>query len=150
MKQANQKQQGFTLIELIVVIVILGILAATALPRFVNMAGDAGNAAAQGVAGSIASATTMNYSRRLISGAAGVALNGATVCQTASNWTNLVTGISFTAGATATVPTNDTTFDVSGTGDCGTAGAGNTVTCTVTGRNGSATATVMCTAANPT
>ncbi|MDP4983974.1 prepilin-type N-terminal cleavage/methylation domain-containing protein, partial [Pseudoalteromonas tunicata] len=31
-----KKQQGFTLIELIIVIVILGILAVTAAPKFLN------------------------------------------------------------------------------------------------------------------
>lgn len=139
------KQKGFTLIELVVVIVILGILAATALPRFVNMAGDAGNAAAQGVAGAISSASSMNFARRQISGGAGTALNGATVCQTAANFTGLVTGVTFTAGAAATTPATDTAFDVSGVGNCTAAGAGGTVTCTVTGRNGSATATVICT-----
>ena len=36
MKQMN-RQQGFTLIELIVVIVILGILAVTAAPKFMNL-----------------------------------------------------------------------------------------------------------------
>lgn len=31
-----KKQQGFTLIELVVVIILLGILAVTAAPKFVN------------------------------------------------------------------------------------------------------------------
>ena len=40
-----KKQNGFTLIELVVVIVILGILAATALPKFVDLSGEAEGAA---------------------------------------------------------------------------------------------------------
>jgi MSHA pilin protein MshA len=55
-------QAGFTMIELIVVIVILGVLAATALPKFINMRGDAEQAAVDGVAGASASAMNLNFS----------------------------------------------------------------------------------------
>lgn len=57
------KQQGFTLIELIVVIVVLGLLAAIALPKFMDYRRDAQIAALKSVAGSVASATQLNYSK---------------------------------------------------------------------------------------
>lgn len=51
------KEQGFTLIELIVVIVILGILAVTAAPKFMNLTSDANSAVVKGLAGAIRSAS---------------------------------------------------------------------------------------------
>jgi MSHA pilin protein MshB len=50
------KQQGFSLIELVIVIVILGLLAATAIPRFLNVTDDAENASVDGVSGGLATA----------------------------------------------------------------------------------------------
>ncbi len=49
----NRKNQGFTLIELIMVIVILGILAVVAIPRFTNLSENANESAEQGVVGGV-------------------------------------------------------------------------------------------------
>ena len=43
-----RRQQGFTIIELVVVIVILGILAAVAFPKFQDLSGDAEKAVIRG------------------------------------------------------------------------------------------------------
>ncbi|WP_041416140.1 prepilin-type N-terminal cleavage/methylation domain-containing protein [Shewanella halifaxensis] len=63
-----QKQNGFTLIELVVVIIILGILAVTAAPKFINLQGDARLSTLQGVKGAIQGANSLYYSKAAIGG----------------------------------------------------------------------------------
>ncbi|MCL1068465.1 prepilin-type N-terminal cleavage/methylation domain-containing protein [Shewanella olleyana] len=64
-----QKQQGFTLIELVVVIIILGILAVTAAPKFINLQGDARVSTLQGAKTAIQSANSLVYSKAALAGA---------------------------------------------------------------------------------
>jgi MSHA pilin protein MshA len=63
-----QKQQGFTLIELVVVIIILGILAVTAAPKFMNLQGDAYKSTLTGLKASLQGANTLVYSKAAIAG----------------------------------------------------------------------------------
>ncbi|MCD9538504.1 prepilin-type N-terminal cleavage/methylation domain-containing protein [Photobacterium carnosum] len=63
-----KKQQGFTLIELVVVIVILGILAVTAAPKFMNLQGDARHASLDGLRGAINGAAGIVYGKSAIEG----------------------------------------------------------------------------------
>ncbi len=132
------KQQGFTLIELIVVIVILGILAATALPKFVDLGGDARVGVMRGVEGSMRAANTMIYAKSAAAGTAttataSVKVNGTTVNTVfgfAASWTELKKTMDLS-------PSTDFTDVDPGTSDNGGvrhtgAAAANQSTCTIT------------------
>jgi MSHA pilin protein MshA len=54
-----KKQQGFTLIELVIVIIILGILAAFAIPKYMELDKKARKATVLGLVGSLRSAKTL-------------------------------------------------------------------------------------------
>jgi len=62
------KQNGFTMIELVMVIVILGILAAVALPRFMDMRGDAEESVVSSLVGGLRTARSLAYSKLVLCG----------------------------------------------------------------------------------
>jgi MSHA pilin protein MshA len=102
------KQQGFTLIELVMVIVILGILAATALPKFVDMTSSARQSTLKGLEGAIQGAKSLSKAAYLITPGATITLSDGTTVAVVN-----------TTGATAgyplaTAPGIKAAIDISG------------------------------------
>src|SRR3954453_503954 len=76
------RSHGFTLMELVTVIIILGILSAIALPKLLDLTNETLDGAVQGVAGSLGSASAINYAAFTANPAKGGVqrLNAANVC----------------------------------------------------------------------
>lgn len=121
-----KRQQGFTIIELIVVIVVLGILAATAIPRFANIGTEARIASMRGVEGSMLAAKEIVRAKWYAAGSTSLS----TVTTADGTSVAVTTG----TGATAGLPTAAgmvSALSVSGNISCAVSG-GNAV-CNPTG-----------------
>jgi MSHA pilin protein MshA len=118
--RTSVKQNGFTLIELVVVITILGILAAFAVPRFASLEVEAREAATQAMEGSVRSGAALAHALWLAQGSPGtVTMEGQSITMVNGypDVATIVNVLADTAGFDAT--TTPGTFAKTGTsGPC--------------------------------